>query len=656
MRRERKGDSWGVGMQIRSGRCGHRLLAGILLCACGWREAAAVESLADLSLEALSQVEVTSVSKGAEALNQAPASIYVISHDDILRSGVTSIGEALRLAPNLLISQYSTSNHIAGARGFGGAQEAQNFSNKLLILIDGRSVYSPLYSGVYLDAQDLELDDIERIEVISGPGATLWGANAMNGVINIITRPAYLTTQPLVAVGAGNEETIARLRFGRTVNGGLSYRVYAKAFDRDAMEVADGSSANDDWRKLQAGFRADWTGPSYTLTTTGDVYRGLQRQAFAGPDGLEMADGEIEGGNLMARWHGGEPLSQWQLQMYTDFTQRAAPRGGVGFTLRTHDVEMQHAWKAGMHRLVWGGGLRLHDYDIRNGEALRFEPDHRSFVFGNLFVQDTISLTAALSLTVGLKLERDGYGHWSPLPDLRAGLRVGRTGLLWASATRAVRAPTPFDRDVREILGGQLFLVGNKDFDSEKVDAFEIGYRARPLDVLSLSMAVFFNRYDDLRTIEFDPDTLLPLRWDNRMHGRSYGAEGWANWQVTSWWRLSPGVRVMRKDLAFDEDSSRLLGYAQAGNDPKAHALLTSAMDLGPRLRLNLNLRHVAALPSPRLEADTELGASLQYQLTPRLTASLTGFNLLDDRHLEYPAPSGEYIERSVLVQLTWRP
>lgn len=222
-----------------------------------------IEQLATFSLEQLANAEVTSVSKSAEMLRDAPSSIYVITHDEIRRSGVTTIADALRLAPNLHISQYTSNNYIAGARGFAGAQEAQNFSNKLLILIDGRSVYSPLYSGVYLDAQDVLLEDVDRIEVISGPGATLWGANAMNGVINVITRPAYLTEGTSLAAAAGTHERNASIRFGHKASQDFAYRVYAKGFERDAMELEDGASAGDKWHRGQIGFA--WIGRMRTI-------------------------------------------------------------------------------------------------------------------------------------------------------------------------------------------------------------------------------------------------------------------------------------------------------------------------------------------------------------------------------------------------------
>jgi iron complex outermembrane receptor protein len=610
--------------------------------------AESVESLADLSLQQLSTVEVTSVSKSAQMLQHAPASIYVITHDEIARSGVTSIPEALRLAPNLQISQYSSHTWVAGARGFAGAQEAQNFSNKLLIMIDGRSVYSPIFSGVYLDVQDVLLEDIDRIEVISGPGATLWGANAMNGVINIITRPAYLTDSSLVSAGAGDSERTISGRYGSKVSDALAFRIYGKAFDRDAMELQDGSDAQGDWSKVQGGFRLDWTGAGDTITVQGDVYDGDIDQ----PQG----DERIEGANLLGRWERRTETGDWQVQGYYDRSERGQPPGGVAFDLQTLDLELQRRAQYGAHRVVWGAGARVHWYEIESSASLLFEPDDRTLVLGNVFAQDTIALRDSLELTVGLKAERDDFSGWNLLPDVRLGWQVSDASLLWVSGSRAIRSPTPFDRDVIEKLGEVVFLTGNRSFEPEQVDAFELGYRVQPSPRLYVSASVFYNVYDDLRTIEPAPTAeFLPLSWDNLMEGHTYGFEAWAKWQVANWWRLAPGLRLLRKDLHFTDGASGLLGVAQSGNDPESQALLTSSMDLGPNLTLDATFRYVDELPEPALDSVTELNASIAWHLRSGLDLSLSGFNLLDDRHLEYPAPSGEFIRRSYLIQARWR-
>jgi iron complex outermembrane receptor protein len=639
-------------MQTRRTHAVHGLVAVVLGVGLSVQSVAepapAGDHLTELSLEELSNLEVTSVSKSAESLRQAPASIYVITHDEILRSGVTSVSEALRLAPNLQITQYSASRYVAGARGLAGAQEAQNFSNKLLILIDGRSVYSPLYSGVYLDVQDVLMEDIDRIEVISGAGATLWGANAMNGVINIITRPAYLTDSGLVTAGAGNQERTVSARYGRKVNEALSFRVYGKAFEQDAMELSDGRDAGDEWDKAQAGFRMDWTGADDSATVQGDAYRGTQ--STLGP-----MDNRIEGANVLGRWQHRTEHSDWQVQAYFDRTERTEWPSGVGFELNTFDLELQHSIQLEAHRVIWGAGARLHDYRISSSQTLIFSPSERELHLGNLFAQDTISLTDTLDLTLGLKMERDSFSGWNPLPDIRLAWHVTDEALLWLAASRAIRSPTPFDVDVIEKQEGAVLLTGNSSFDPEQVDAYELGYRVQPTSNLSLSASVFYNVYDDLRTIEISPVTLFPLRWDNLMEGETYGLEAWAKWQVTEWWRLAPGVRLLHKSLEFSPGASELLGIEQSGNDPRSQALLSSSMDFGPRLTFDTTLRYVDALPNPRLHSYYELNASLGWHVWRALDISISGFNLLNSRHLEYLAGSAEYIRRSVIAQARWR-
>ena len=614
-------------------------------------EAPAVERLANMSLEDLSQLQVTSVSKTAEPVQGAPASIYVITRDDIVRSGALHIADVLRLAPNLQVRQLTNSRFEITARGFGGAVGLQNFSNKLLMLIDGRSVYTPLFSGIYHDVQDLLLDDIERIEVISGPGASLWGPNAMNGVINIITRSAHLANEPLLKAAAGSWERSVGARYGgRWGDGTGAWRVYAKVLDRDALELQDGSSARNDWSKAQLGFRTDWSRGQDQFTVQGDTYR-------AELDDLQTPNQMVTGHNVLGRWQRPSGRSLWQVQAYYDYTKRNRPTDGAAFTLHTVDLELQQQLNLERHRWVWGAGWRVHRYEISNGVALLFDPDDRDALIGNLFAQDTYALTPRLDLTGGLKLEKTDRDGWVPLPELRLAWRVDPRHLVWAAAARAIRASTPFDRDVQEIVGGTNFLVGNKDFDPEEVETLELGWRAQALPSLTVTLATFLNFYDDLRTIEPAPDgAFLPLRWDNEMKGRSYGAEAWAKWQVTSAWRLSPGIRVLQKDLRWKADASRLIGFQQAANDPERQLLLTNSLDLGPSVTFDATLRYITHLPQPRLDDRYELSASLGWQVTHGVDVSVTGMNLLDRRHEEYPtADGGQVIDRSVLAQVRWR-
>ena len=609
---------------------------------------AQVQELSRLSLEELTRVEVTSVSKAPQSLNTAPAAIYVITQEEIVRSGVRSIPEALRLAPNLQVEQLTSAGYAISSRGFGDNRDLQTQANKLLILVDGRTVYSPLFSGVLYDATDVMMDDIDRIEVISGPGATLWGANAMNGVINIITRSATQTTGALVRLDSGSAEQAASGRFGGRIGENLSYRVYGKAFDRGSLEQLDGSSADDHWNKRQGGFRTDWQRGQNSLTVQGDAYRGDQSVGAA-------PDVSLSGSNVLGRWQHSTDRSQLSVQAYYDHTAREAPIDGAPFSLDTYDVELQQSFALGVaQQIVWGAGKRVNDYRITRAGQLQFIPAHRSLDLGNVFLQDTVSFTPTIQVTAGVKLEDNPYSGWAALPDLRVSWAASDDTLLWAAASRAIRAPTPFDVDVAEVVGPTLFLKGNPDFKNESVWAYEIGYRGQPTHTLSLSASVFYDVYRNLRTVEPSAN-FLPLLWGNGMEGDTYGLEAWANFQVTPWWRLSPGFRSLHKRLHFAEGASGLVGLQLSGDDPTNRAVLKSAMNFGPRVTLDAFLRHVGELPDPAHPSYYELSARLGWRISNALEFAVSGFNLLHEHHTEYPTPQGLQIERSVFAELKLR-
>ncbi len=604
-----------------------------------------------MSLQQLSGLEVTSVSKASEPLNRAPAAIFVITHEEIVQSGATTIPEALRLAPNLLVTQLSSSNFSISARGLGGNVPDQNFSNKLLILIDGRSVYSPLYSGVYLDVQDVVLADIDRIEVISGPGASLWGANAMNGVINIITRSASATRGAYAEAAAGSLEQTLSARYGASLSEEAALRVYGKAF-QDAAEVQPGGlDPHDSWNKAQGGFRLDWSRAADALTLQGDGYRGSEHQ-----DAAPAA--AVLGGDVLARWQRTRGATQWQAQTYFDQTERIASGGAPAFTLHTYDAELQEAIALGSSRIVWGAGERVNDYTIVGTPSFRFVPQSRALTLGNVFAQGTLPISSLLNMTLGLKLEDDPYAGWQVLPDLRFAAPLTSRLMLWAAFSRAVRSPTPFDVDVRESVPAVVQLQGNAAFRPEQLWNEEIGARIEPLPVLSISASVFYSQYSDLRTVEFGPPAPVPLSltWRNNERGRTYGFSAWADWQLTAWWRLSPGLRGLHQDFSFVPGASEILGLTQAGDDPSMQATLTSVMQLPWRLMLYGEWRYVGALPAPALPAYSELNARLAWRALRRLELALTADNLLHAHHLEYPLPYGEYIHRAVMLQLRYRP
>lgn len=605
-----------------------------------------VDALSRMSLADLSSVEVTSASKLPESLGEAAASLYVITREQIARSGATSLAQALRLAPNLLVTQRDARTWTLSARGFGDQPELQYFSNKLLMLIDGRSVYNPLFSGIYLDAQDLMLEDIDRIEVISGSGGTLWGANAVNGVINVITRPAAESRSVVIDALAGSQQRGLAARAGFTASSGAALRVYAKGSRHDAQYQSGGTRARDGWSAGQAGFRLDADDAGFTLQ--GDAYH------LSEDSGSEL-DQRVSGANLLARWQRRSARSNFSAQLYLDQTQRRDPYS-IAFVLHTFDLELQESVAAGAHELVFGAGQRLYSYGITNSLPLGFEPPDRRYSLTSVFAQDTIALGRSARAIVGLKLENDPYRGWITLPNLRLTLQTGANTMLWLAASQANRAPTPFDVDVVERLGSVIYLHGNRGFRPERLTAFEAGIRGMAGERISYSASGFHNRYRDLRSIEPASATaLVPFTWGNLLRGNTYGVEAWATIQVSDAWRLSPGITAVHESLTFEPGASGLLGPGQAGNDPSVNATLSSSFDLGPRWRVDATARYVGARPSPALPAHVELDARIGWWSGGHLEVALVGENLLHADHLEYPAPVGERIGRAGWVDVTYR-
>ena len=615
----------------------------------GRAQAQSAQDLQQMSISQLADINVSSVTKSPEALSAAPGSIFVITHEDIVRSGAQSLPQILRLAPNLEVFQTSASQFVVTARGMSGSSADQNFSNKLLVLIDGRTVYTPLYSGVYWDMQDVLPEDVERIEVISGPGAALWGANAVNGVINIITRKSSDTQGLFADVTGGDRETTAGVRYGGSAGEDLTYRIYAHAVRDEDGVLLQGQKADDGWSRVQGGFRADWTAsPADTATLQGDLYRGVEQQ-----DG--SPDSVLRGANVLGRWtHDFQDAGSLQVQAYYDQAFRMGEDSGGAFTVNTYDLEIQHNFSLGAsNALVWGGGLRSVQYRVEGTPSLFVVPAGRTLDQADLFGQDTIALARKLDLILGLKLEEDAYSGLALLPNVRLSWRPAKGATIWLAVSRAIRSPTPFDRDVMEKIGDTVALIGDSDFKPECVIAYELGFRLQPSTRLSLSLSTFYNSYQDLRTVDPAPGTFFPLTWGNGMRGDTYGFESWADYRVAPWWRLSAGLTVLEEHLTFTSPATALLGPAQAGDDPEHQAHLKSSMNLARNITLDADLRYVDALPSPAVPAYVELNGRLAWGVTDRLELAVDGFNLLHDRHQEFPG--AEAIPREVAAELRWR-
>ena len=402
--------------------------------------------------------------------------------------------------------------------------------------------------------------------------------------------------------------------------------------------------------KTQVGFRTDWAPTANTVTVQGDIYRANENQSGT-------TDLSIAGANILARWQRQLASdSALQIQTYYDETQRFNGGGGGAFVLNTYDLELQHSFSLGrLNTFVWGVGERVSRYGITNTPTLLFLPERRTLSLANAFMQDTIALDPKLKLTLGVKLEDDPYSGATPLPNARLSWTVSETMFLWSAVSQAIRSPTPFDRDVAEYLGTTLFLTGGGKFKPEKLTAYEIGYRGQPTSRVSVSLSAYYNSYDDLRSIEFDPKTLLPLHWGNLMDGHTYGAEAWANYQVSDWCVVTLAFNQLYESLHFKPGSSGLLGIAQAGDDPSHQAHLRSSMNLTSKLTLDADLRYVSTLPNPRVLAYEELNARLGWHISKQWDAALSGHNLLHAHHQEFSVPPSDAISRSVVLDARWK-
>jgi iron complex outermembrane receptor protein len=600
--------------------------------------------LADMSLEQLGNIEITSVSKRAERLADAPTSIYVITAEDIRRSGATSLPEALRLAPNLEVARITSSSYAISSRGFNNS-----VGNKLQVLMDGRILYTPLFSGVFWDVPDVMLEDVERIEVISGPGATLWGANAVNGVINVITRRASETQGGLASVSAGNLERNYALRFGAS-NANASYRIYGKFFQRDPTSKSNGTSENDGWHRGELGFRADWGTPASGFTLQGAVYRGAENTAS--PDDLR-----ISGNNLLGRWtHQLASGSDVQLQAYFDRTDRDIP-GSISERLKIYDIEFQDNI-AGIegHALTWGISHRGAIDRVTNAPAIAFLPADRDLYWTSVFAQDEIALRGdALKFIAGLRVEHNSYTGTEVLPTLRLAWKPGTSQLAWLALTRAVRTPSRLDRELYAPEQPPFLLAGGADFRSEVANVLELGYRAQPTAKFSYSLTVFHNDYDYLRSLELGPAGAFVL--GNKMQGNSNGLEAWGVVQATKDWRLSAGVTLLNLNLRLKADSTDPTGVSQAGNDPEQQWTLRSSLDLPRHMQLDASVRHVGTLPNPRIPAYTAVDLRLGWKPNERLELSLAGQNISDARHVEFDngGSGASEIGREFEVNLAWQ-
>jgi iron complex outermembrane receptor protein len=604
-----------------------------------------LEELKQLTIEELADTDVTSASLRLERLGDVAAAVTVITGEDLRRMGVMTLPQALQLAGHLHISQVSGPQYAISARGF-----AISTSNKLLVLIDGRSVYSPIFSGVFWEAQDVVIQDVERIEVTRGPGGSIWGANAMNGVINVITKSAADTKGTLVNASAGTSVFGPYMvRHGGRLGAGGAYRAYVKTRFEDAHDLESGVSAEDDFDFGQAGFRieSDRAG-RWRSVLQGDIYTGTT--GLRG--GLEA---DLSGGNLLARWTRTDGQHVSNIQAYYDHTYRRVPSQYRG-VLNTIDLDANHQWAAGRHKVVFGAGYRRYDGDdLGDGPGFFFEPRERTSHRLNVFAQDEFDVGRGAFVTIGSKVERNEFTGFEIQPTARVRWSGPRRSV-WGAVSRAVRVPSRFDTDLRFRLPNstQLLLTGSNAFRAESVLAYEAGYRRQFRDRLSIDVAGYVNRYDDLRTQEFRPGQ--PILLANMMNGLTRGVETTATIQVVPRWQLHASHAYNWKELTFDPDSTDLTRGISEGNDPRHLFKVRSYVTVTDRIEVDAFFRAVGALPSPAVEAYRELDARIGYRIRPGWDLSLVGTSLLAPRHLEFRAGTApETYERTFTLQSLWR-
>ncbi len=645
--------------------------------------------LMSLSLEDLMNVEFYSASKKLENLSGAAAAVFVITQDDIRRTGVTSIPEALRMVPGLQVARADLHQWAISARGFNSV-----VADKLLVLIDGRTVYSPLFSGVFWDLQDTLLEDVERIEVIRGPGAALWGANAVNGVINIITRSAHDTHGGLATAGSGSlERAFGAFRYGGAINDRASYRFFLKGFDRDELPSLTQVRAASDWRSTRGGFRLDWDAEKAgSFALFGEAYDGsveepVRAVQLAPPYvQIERRDRDFTGGFVMARWSKetdqGHDVS---FQMYYDEVDLDSAIGK--YTRDTVDVEYQHGLPIGERAdLLWGLAYRSNSDDGTNTFTVDWGPSRRSELWSAFAQADVGFANDRFKLTLGSKFEHNDFTGSEVQPSIRFRWTPDDRKNVWAAVSRAVQTPVRAFTDVRfnQFAGplpqpiplptGQTvdtFLVSalpNTELESEELIAYEAGFRIRANRSLYLDSAVFYNVYDRLKSsvpqqpvLEFvpqPPHLLNAIQSANGRRGETHGLEILADWTPVERFQLQMWYAYVDMQIRARPGFDPSAGEGNEGQTPNHQASLRSTWDVGNHLELDAWLRYTGDLPSHPVPSYLELDLHVGWQLSDSLELSLVGRNLLNDRHAEFtnlvvPGEPSE-IERSVHAKVTW--
>src|SRR5487761_12308 len=639
--------------------------------------------LSSATLQQLMNIEVTSVSKKKEKVSRVAAAVYVITGEDIRRSGAANIPDLLRMVPGLDVAQINASTWAISSRGFNS-----EFADKMLVLIDGRTVYDALFSGVFWNLQDLPLEDIQRIEVIRGPGATVWGANAVNGVINIITKSSKETQGGLLSTGWRNEEgPFTTVQYGGMLGGKGSYRVYGKYFDRNSFVIPSGQHSADGWTVGRAGFRSDWDlssknslmfGGSGYGGNEGDIWRDITSFSPFAFEAFNDVTG-LNGQNILGRWdHTLAGGSHTELQMYFERIQMY--NTSIALRRNTFDLEFQHHIALGSRNdVVWGFDYRYNAFVTSGGPRIAFNPPTLTTNLYSAFVQDEIELLSdRVWLTLGSKLEHNYFTGFEVEPSARLLWQPNSRNTLWAAVSRATRTPSPADDDIRVNFGGfpgpgglptLAYAEGDPDFISEDLLAYELGYRGQLTGRLSMDVATYYNVYGNLRgslpgqpslvAAGMAPYFLVPLNIVNNLYGRTYGVEASLDWKVAKRWSIHPGYASFAGVLHQIVAPTGIPVIFQGIQDnPRNQFQIRSNLDLPHRFQFDTDVYYVDRLVSQNVPAYTRLDTQLSWHAAGSLDLSIVGQNLLTPRHMEFNAPEDlilpTEIPRSAYGKITW--
>ena len=636
-----------------------------------------------LSLEQLMQIPVTTPTRTAEPLEKTAAAVSVLTQDDIRRSGATSIPEALRYVPGLDVARIDAHTWAITSRGFN-----DEFANKLLVMIDGRTVYTPLFSGVFWDEQDTLLEDIDRIEVVRGPGATLWGANAVNGVINIVTKSAKDSQGLLVSGGGGTEERgFGNVRYGLKLDDGVYMKVYAKYFDRDSSVFANDMEAWDAWSMTHGGFRIDLDKTNNnTFTFQGDAYSGEENEVYAVPaftppfaTSAKSVD-KVSGGNILGRWtHAFAKDNQLTVQAYYDRRVRNDPV--LSENRDTGDIDAQHEFALGnRNEITWGGGFRTTHRDVQNSPNVTILPDKDTRNLYSAFVQDEIKIVPdVLKGILGTKFEHNDFTGFEVQPSIRAVFTPRTNHTVWAAISRAVRTPSEAESDIQLNPAGAPFvpgpkgpvgtatIFGNPEMLSESLIAYEIGYRFQPHPRLNFDLSTFYNDYSRMRSFQPLPPvavglpaSLHPSLAVNNLVGESYGGELAANFQaIPDLWRLRAGYSLLKVEIHRRNSPDQATELMYEGSSPQNQFFLRSSFDLPGNIQFDTNLRCVDRIRAQSIPSYAELDARLAWEARTNLEFAIVGQNLLHGHHSEFaPTFIGSQktdVERGVYGKVTFR-